>query len=129
MTPLTNCPECGTAQADGSTCEDRFHLMLFWEFEDAALGVVHHLTALGFHLQHPSRYSPEGLLYGIGLLDAFVREEVSPHAVRRLNRQLVDSGHRDWTVRNRGGPGAYERPIRWTMTATPSNPSASSTRR
>src|SRR5688500_17798962 len=92
----TTCPECGALQ-DEQTCEQRFHSAtggLYWESEDPALGVVHHLMVLCYHLQHPSLYSPEGLRFGRQLLADFVEGGVSPQEVRGRERDRLDSGKR-----------------------------------
>jgi len=113
-----SCPECGAAWAGGQTCQEFFHQMLFWENEQPALGEVHHLMVLCYHLQHPSLYSAEGLRHARRLLAEFVEEGLSPQASRRRNRERVDSGRRRWRITARpGDEGRYERPIAWTMTA------------
>ena len=61
MVSSTLCSECGETLADGRTCADDFHQLLFWENERPELGEVHHLLVLCYHLQHPSLYSAEGL--------------------------------------------------------------------
>jgi hypothetical protein len=115
---LTICPACGATHEDGRTCQDDFHQFLFWENEEPARGVVHHLMVLCYHLQHPSLYSREGLAYSRALLADFVERDVSPEEARRRNREVVDSGRRDWSVTARpGNQGAYEQPVQWTMTA------------
>jgi len=112
------CPECGATWKEGISCESNFHQMLFWENEDPHLGVIHHLMVLAYHLQHPSRYSPEGLEYGIHLLVDFVERGVSPQQVQQKNRSAVDSHHRKWTIRARPGSRAsYPHPASWSMTA------------
>lgn len=118
MDVQTICPECGALHVDNRTCQDDFHQMLFWENEVPALGVVHHLMVLCYHLQHPSLYSREGLAHARGLLADFVAEGLSPTEARQHNRASVHSGKRDWSITARpGNEGAYERPMRWTMTA------------
>ena len=112
------CPECGADWSGGATCEDAFHQMLFWEAEDAALGVVHHLMVLGYHLQHPHLYSADGLKHSTGLLVDFVARDVTPQEVRERDRDKVDSGKRTFKIK--GTPdsfGAYEHPVTWTMRA------------
>ena len=104
---------------DGRSCEDLFHQMLAWEWDDPANLVVHHLTVLSYHLQHPSLYSPEGLAGAKGLLVGFVERGVSPEEARRALSAKVDSGKRGYKIR--GTPeshGSYDPPIRWTKTAT-----------
>ena len=112
------CPECGAATAEGQTCRDYFDQMLYWENEDPARGIVHHLMVLCYHLQHPGLYSAEGLAHGRELLADFVARGVTPQEARRNNREHVASGNRAWSITARpGNVGAYERPITWTMTA------------
>jgi hypothetical protein len=114
----TVCPECGALWIDRQTCRDDFHQMLYWENEDPARGEVHHLMVLCYHLQHPSFYSREGLAHARRLIADFVERGQSPEEARRHNREQVASGQRAWSVTARpGNQGAYERPIRWTMTA------------
>ncbi len=112
------CPECGAIWQGGKTCQDDFYQMLYWENESPALGEVHHLTVLCYHLQHPSLYSPEGLEQAKNLLAEFVEGGQSPGVVRQLNRGRVDSGRRKWRIK--GAPashGAYDKPVQWKMTA------------
>ncbi len=92
--------------------------MLFWESEDPTRGEVHHLMVLCYHLQHPSLYSAEGLATARGLLADFIEHGLSPEEARKKNSGRVASGARDWSITARpGNQGAYDRPIRWTMTA------------
>lgn len=113
-----HCPECGAAWADGRTCADDVHQLLFWENERPELGEVHHLMVLCYHLQHPSLYSAEGLAHARRLLADFVAGGLSPAEVRQRQRAAVDSGQRGWSITGRpGNHGAYERPPLWTMRA------------
>lgn len=113
-----HCPSCGAYLPDGVTCDNHFHQLLFWEAENPALGIVHHLMVLCYHLQHPPLYSAEGLAEGKKLLVAFVAEGVSTEEMRRRNRDRVDSGRRSWKVTARpDSRGAYQQPVRWMMTA------------
>jgi hypothetical protein len=115
---IDSCPECGAAWPNGQTCQHYFHQMLFWESENPALGEVHHLMVLCYHLQHPRLYSAEGLRHARQLLTGFVEEGLSPAEARRRNRERVDSGKRGWRVTAREGDrGAYGRPMAWTITA------------
>lgn len=109
------CPDCGAIWQDDETCETYFHQMLFWENDDPRNGVVHHLMVLAYHIQHPGKYSPEGLRYSIDLLNEFVEKETPPAYIRQRMRDEVNSGKREWRVT--GGGGAHGRPIPWTMTA------------
>lgn len=118
MKPIQNCPECGVVRHDDTACQDDFHQMLFWENEDPANGMVHHLMVISYHIQHPSLYSAEGLDYAKGLLEAFLEEGRPPKEVRKRNRAQVDSSRRTWKIK--GTPerhGAHPYPITWTMTA------------
>jgi hypothetical protein len=103
---------------DDTTCETHFHQMLYWEWEDMARGVVHHLMVLGYHLQHPHLYSPQTLQDGMHMLAQFLEEGVSPQQMRQQLRSTVDSGTRMYTIIARPGhSGAYTHPVNWRMTA------------
>lgn len=113
------CPECGAAWTDGQTCQDDFHQMLYWENEDPANGEVHHLMVLAYHLQHPSLYTPDGLKAAQGLLVDFLEKGLTTEEVRKRNRDVVDSGKRDWKIKATAtSQGAYDHPVTWTMTAS-----------
>lgn len=115
---VDHCAECGATITNERVCRDYFHQMLYWENEDPARGVVHHLMVLCYHLQHPSLYSAEGLAHAKSLLVDFVERGLNPQQVRRNNRERVASGVREWSITARpGNHGAYERPIAWAMTA------------
>lgn len=112
------CPECGAMWQEGQTCQDHFYQMLAWEHEKPDNLVVHHLTVLCYHLQHPGLYSPEGLSGAIRLLDDFVARGLTPEQVRKRDRAAVNSHERSWKIT--GTPdshGVYDRPVHWTMTA------------
>ena len=118
VNPLT-CTSCGAPHEAGRTCEDDFHQMLYWEAEEPALGAVHHLMVLCYHIQHPALYSPDGLKFSIGLLRQFVETGALPQDVRKRIAPQVDSGKRSFKVK--GTPeshGLYERPVPWWMTAS-----------
>jgi hypothetical protein len=111
------CPECG---ADGSqaTCEENFHQFLFWEAEDPSVWEVHHLMVLSYHLQHPSKYSVDGLKHALGLLDDFVGKGLPPQEVRQQIRGAVASGTRTFKITARpDSQGSYAHPVAWTMRA------------
>ena len=118
MVTPRRCPECGAIWAGEKSCETYFHQMLYWEAEYPALGEVHHLMVLCYHLQHPSLYSPEGLTEARRLLVEFVENGASPSEVNERNRAHVDSGKRDWKITATAtSHGSYDPPIHWTMTA------------
>ena len=111
------CPECKAPWEDGKTCQEAFHQMLFWEYENPAFD-VHHLMVLCYYLQHPSLYSPEGLETAKHLLADFVERGFSPDEVRKQNRDRVDSSQRTWKIKGTtASHGAYKHPNRWGMTA------------
>jgi hypothetical protein len=92
--------------------------MLAWEIENPPLGEVHHLTVLCYYLQHPGLYSPAGLEGAKRLLADFLVRGLSPEQVRRRDRAALDSGKRKYRVAGTADEhGAYDRPIRWTLTA------------
>jgi hypothetical protein len=112
------CPECGAQRLQAHACTEDFHQMLFWESEFPAAGQVHHLMVLGYHLQHPSHYSPEALAGGLRLLGHFLEQGLGPAEVRRRQQHQLNSNQRDYKIK--GGPaahGIYDRPVRWTVTA------------
>lgn len=112
------CPECGAIWQSGQTCQDYFYQMLAWEHEKPENLLVHHLMVLGYHLQHPSLYSPEGLRGAIRLFDDFVGRGLTPEQVRKQDRATVDSSQRTWKITGTpGSQGTYDRPIHWTKTA------------
>lgn len=118
MVTPRRCPECGAVWADDESCETYFHQMLFWEAEQPALGEVHHLMVLCYHLHHPSLYSPEGLIEARRLLAEFVEHGASPSEMRKRHQARVDSGRRDWKITATAtSHGSYDPPIHWPMTA------------
>ena len=112
------CPECSATRSSGDTCQDNFHKMLEWEAEDPGRLVVHHLMVLGYHLQHPSLYSLQGLASARQLLIDFLERGKSPQQVRKENKSKVSSTNRTWKITARPDSHvAYVHPIAWTMTA------------
>jgi hypothetical protein len=111
------CSECGADWSE-ATCEENFHQFLFWEAEDNRVWEVHHLMVLGYHLQHPNKYSPEGLTHALGLLVNFVELGKSPQEVRQEIRGSVDSGTRTFKITARpDSRGSHAHPVEWTMRA------------
>ncbi len=118
MTDYARCAECGSVWNDGQTCEDRFHLMGFWELDHQLLA-VHHLMVLCYHLQHPSLYSPHGLAFAEQLLIDFVEGGITPQEVRTRIAPSADSGTRKAHIKGTTqAHGRYLQPVQWTMTAT-----------
>ena len=112
------CPDCYAPHPDDRTCQDDFHKMLEWEFEDQRRGVVHHLTVLSYHLQHPGLYSPEGMAGARQLLVDLLERGRSPLEVRIQQRSMVSSTNRQWKIKGTAAShGSYDHPVRWTMTA------------
>lgn len=113
------CPECGADWSSGATCEENFHQFLFWEAEDSRLWEVHHLMVLSYHLQHPGKYSVDGLKHALGLLDDFVVKALPPQEVRQQIRGAVASGVRTFKITARpDSQGSYAHPVTWTMRTT-----------
>jgi hypothetical protein len=94
------CPECG---ASGSLCQTRFDEFLALEFSDPGYGAVHHLTVAAYMLQHSSKLTREGWLYERELLREFLVENKPPALVRQQNRDVVDSGKRQFKIKSRTG--------------------------
>ena len=107
-----NCPECG---APDSACEACFNECLVKEFEDAAYGVVHHLTVAAYMLQHSSKLTREGWLHERNLLREFLVEDKLPAFVRQQNKDLVDNGKRTFKIKSRDGKPVIKRTV-WTKT-------------
>lgn len=115
------CPECGAEfTVTQASCEEYFHQFLYWEQADMEhLGVVHHLMVLGYYLQHPGKYSPEGLDFAKGLLVDFVARGISPQQIRQRESANLDSGKRAFKIAaSPGSHGAYQHPVPWTMRAS-----------
>jgi hypothetical protein len=113
---MEHCPECGADGSDGQTCADHFNTLGFWEMDHGLLE-VHHLLVLCFHLQHPSRYSPDGLAAAKKLLVIFLEEEQTPQGVRKRLGKTVDSSQRRYKIT--GTPdsyGRYAHPVPWKLT-------------
>jgi len=110
------CPECGASLPDEKSCQDEFHQLLLWENQYPSFGAVHHLLVLGYHLQHPSLYSPAGLKYGLELLVDFLEKDLTPGEARRRGRDRLGSGQRAWKIT--GTPeshGLYPHPVNWSI--------------
>ena len=95
-----NCPECG---APDSACASRFDDFLVLEFTDAGYGAVHHLMVAAYMLQHSSKLTSEGWLHMRELLKEFLVENKPPAFVRKQNKDLVDSGKRDFKIKSKTG--------------------------
>lgn len=97
------CPECGAENIAETTCETRYHECLVREFSDAGFGAVHHLTVAAYMLQHSSKLSPQGWLETRRLLREFLIEHKPPAEIRRQNKDIVDSGKRNWKITAKDG--------------------------
>lgn len=105
------CPECG-AEAD---CQALFDECLVREFEDPGYGVVHHLTVAAFMLQHSSRLTLQGWVQMRQLLREFLVAGKSPQEIRKQNRNVVDSGRRDWKIKSKDSLPKIKRRV-WART-------------
>ncbi|MGI5836593.1 MAG: DUF5946 family protein [Chloroflexota bacterium] len=118
MDQRRECPECGAPWDNGRTCQDCFHQMLAWEWEDTRNQAVHHLMVLSYHLQHPSLYSPESLADARRLLFEFLERGVSSEEIRKRRQTELDSRNRKWKIKGTAAiHGSYDPPVRWTITA------------
>ena len=93
-----NCPECG---AQDNLCQTRFDEFLVLEFTDAGYGSVHHLTVTAYMIQHSSKMTREGWLFERGLLREFLVENKPPSYIRKQNRDVVDSGKRNFKIKSK----------------------------
>jgi hypothetical protein len=107
-----NCLECGAPDA---ACEARFNEFLVLEFTDAGYGAVHHLTVATYMLQHSSKLTREGWLHMRGLLKEFIVENKPPAFIRKQNKDLVDSGKRDFKIKSKTGQRIISKSA-WTKT-------------
>ena len=115
---MNHCADCGAEITSEEGCSAYFHQMLYREHEYPALGVVHHLMVLCYHIQHPHLYSAEGLRGAVELLRQFVEAGKSPAQMRQQIRRQVDSGQRGYKIKASGDSvGAHRFAVRWTMTA------------
>jgi len=95
-----NCPECG---APDTLCQTRFDEFLVLEFTNAGYGVVHHLTVAAYMVQHSSKMTPEGWLFERNLLREFLIENKPPAYIRKQNKDVVDSGKRNFKIKSKTG--------------------------
>ena len=93
------CPECGAAWTEGQNCEEIFHTCLALEFTDPAYGAVHNLTVPAYYLQHPSLLSRKGWEEMRATLSGFLVAGVSVGEMRRRGKETMDSGRRDFSLR------------------------------
>lgn len=107
-----NCPECGAAD---SLCQTRFDECLALEFTDHRYGAVHNLTVATFMLQHSGKLTREGWLHERELLREFLVENKPPELIRKQNKDLVDSGKRNFKIRSRDGQPLVNKST-WTRT-------------
>lgn len=95
-----NCPECGAPEG---ACEAHYNECLVKEFTDTGYGAVHHLTVATYMLQHSSKLTKEGWLFERGLLREFLIEKKPPAFIRKQNRDVVDSGKRQFKIKAKDG--------------------------
>ena len=108
-----NCPECGAVD---NLCQRRFDELMALEFSDSAyFGSVHNLTVATFMLQHSSKLTKEGWLYERELLREFLVENKSPEFIRKQNKDLVDSGKRNFKITSKDGKRIINKST-WTKT-------------
>ena len=113
------CPDCGATWKNDITCQDYFHQMLAWEFDNPQMDYnVHHLMVLSYYLQHPGLYSPEGLKGAVQLLVDVLESGLLPQEVRRCYKDRLDSRKRTWKIKGTEAlQGFYKNPPHWTVTA------------
>jgi hypothetical protein len=109
---VVDCPECG---APDSACEVQFHEFLVLEFTDAGYGAAHHRTVAAYMLQHSSKLTREGWFHERELLREFLVENKSPAFIRKQNKDLVDSGKRNFKIASKDGRPVISK-TRWTKT-------------
>ena len=107
-----NCPECGALE---TLCKTRFDEFFVLEFIDAGYGTVNHLTVAAYMLQHSSKLTREGWLHMRQFLKEFLVENKPPEFIRKQNRDLVDSGKRNFKIASRDGLPVINKST-WTKT-------------
>ncbi|MGA9190946.1 MAG: DUF5946 family protein [Anaerolineales bacterium] len=108
------CPRCGAQLPDTESCQNRFDLTQTKELGAPEFYQVHHLSVPCYMLQH-NTYSAEGWLAVRELLKQFVFQGLSAEEARRQNREMMDTGHRTWSLRK--GPKLQDvDKIRWHLT-------------
>ena len=112
---MTICPECGAESTPEMNCETVFNDCLAHEFVDPDFGEIHHLTIAAYMLQHSSRLSDLGWLATRQLLREFLIEKKSPSQIKKQNKNIVDSGKRNWKIRSSDGLAFIDRRV-WTKT-------------
>jgi hypothetical protein len=108
------CPQCGAEYPSVESCHDRFDLCMALEFENPIVWAVHHLTVACYMLQH-NEYSREGWLESRKMIAQFVRGDLPPAVMRKLNRAKFASAHRTWSV-TRGAKFSEFDAITWSRT-------------
>jgi hypothetical protein len=97
---MSSCPECGVID---NLCHSRFDEFLVLEFTDPGYGAVHHLTVTAYMVQHSSKLTREGWLFERNLLREFLVENKPPAYIRKQNKEVVDSGKRNFKIKSRDG--------------------------
>jgi hypothetical protein len=98
MKMSNKCPLCGAEVPPGGQCRDRFDLCLAMEFDNpVTFGAVHHLTVACYMLQH-NEYSRIAWLEARIMVARFIREDITPAAMRTENRSKMDGRHRTWNM-------------------------------
>jgi hypothetical protein len=97
---MSSCPECAALD---SLCQARFDEFLILEFTDPGYGAVHHLTMAAYMVQHSSKLTREGWLFERNLMREFLIENKPPAYIRKQNKDVVDSGKRNFKIKSRDG--------------------------
>lgn len=88
------CPECGGRLVDGLACQEMFHTLLAWEWQDSELLAMHFHTVSSYLLQHPASLTDEAVS---GLRSAFARVlngEIATEQVRADASSAYDGATR-----------------------------------
>ena len=109
---MSSCPECGALD---HLCQPRFDEFLVLEFTDPGYGAVHHLTVTTYMVQHSSKLTREGWLFERNLLREFLVENKPPAYIRKQNKDVVDSGKRNFKIKSRDGKPVIDKTT-WSKT-------------
>lgn len=103
MSDVGTCPECGARLEPGQTCDDLFGQVLAWEHEGAPeTYACHHLLAMCWEAQHPSRFSEEALAWVRTSLRRVLVEDVTAQRLLAESRDAFAQSHRTWRVTRHG---------------------------
>ncbi|MEP7345994.1 MAG: DUF5946 family protein [Gemmatimonadaceae bacterium] len=107
------CEECGAALAPSEACEQSFHKLLAFEFENRSAFAEHHLTVACYCLQHPKGFSSEAVGAWWEVVRSSVEHGTPPATIRREMSARLEGGTK---LRREGWNVAVWWPRIWPVT-------------